>query len=287
MRQALLLTTLLVSSCVAAGCSGSDSAVISVPPGQKAHIYHVSGFTPSAPVAPGKPTTVSFTIIQPNGRPLTHYATGAGPHVGVHLIFVRTDLSAIVHLHPPIAADGKIMQQVTFPASGPWQLVIDAYLPGSQTTLVNRNFQLYQDIDVTGTHTDKPLGPVHRSLTAGGYTFTIKHLPTLHVAQAQFIDVAVRGPSGQIPTFTPWYGALAHAIFFQRAKPQLHYYHTHICSPELALCTVKGAISGSSPTHGDLRVGMLFPTAGRWRLFLQCQIDGTIITAPFVLDVRP
>ena len=287
MRRALLLTTLLVSSCVAAGCSGSDSAVISVPPGQKAHVYHVSGFTPSAPVAQGKPTTVSFTIIQPNGKALTHYATGAGPHVGVHLIFVRTDLSAIVHLHPPIAADGKITQQVTFPASGPWQLVIDAYLPGSQTTLVNRNFQLYQDIDVTGKHTDKPLGPVRKSVTAGGYTFTIKHLPTLHVAQAQFMDVAVRGPSGQIPTFTPWYGALAHAIFFQRATPQLHYYHTHICSPELALCTVKGAISGSSPTHGDLRVGMLFPTAGRWRLFLQCQIDGTIITAPFVMDVRP
>ena len=122
MRRAPLLTMLLISGFAAAACSGSDSAVISVPPGQKAHVYHVSGFTPSAPVAPGKPTTVSFTIIQPNGKALTHYATGAGPHVGVHLIFVRTDLSAIVHLHPPIAADGKITQQVTFPASGPWQL---------------------------------------------------------------------------------------------------------------------------------------------------------------------
>jgi hypothetical protein len=288
MRRALLLTAAcLLSSGAAVGCSGSDSAVISVPPGQKAHTYHVAGFTPTAPVAPGKPTTVSFTIIQPSGKPLTRYATGAGPHVGVHLIFVRTDLSAIVHLHPPIGPDGKITQQVTFPASGPWQLIIDAYLPGSQTTLVNRNFQLYQDIDVTGPHRAKPLGRVRTSLTAGGYTFTIKHLPALHVAQAQFMDVAVRGPSGQIPTFTPWFGALAHAIFFQRARPQLHYYHTHICSPALALCTVKGAISGSSPTHGDLRVGMLFPTAGRWRLFLQCQIDGKVITAPFTLDVRP
>jgi hypothetical protein len=280
------LLALMALCLVAIGCSGNDNAVISLPH-PTAHTYRVAGFKPSTPVPPGKPTTVSFTIIQPNGKPLVHYATGAGPHVGVHLIFVRTDLSGIVHLHPPIGPDGNITQQVTFPSAGPWELLIDAYLPGSQTTLVNRNFQLYQPIDVSGPHRAKPMGAVRTSLNVDGYTFTIKDLPTLHVAQAQFMDVAVRGPSGQVPSFTPWFGALAHAIFFHPDNGRLDYFHTHICSPALALCTVKGAISGSSPTHGDLRVGMLFPVAGKWRLFLQCQIDGRVITAPFTLDVRP
>ena len=215
-----------------------------------------------------------------------HYATGAGPHVGVHLIFVTKDLSQIVHEHPPIGPDGRITQTLSFPASGAWQVLIDAYLPGSATTLVNRNFQLHQAVTVTGHHTPEPLGPVRRSVTSDGYRFTIEHLPELHVAQAQFMDVAVRSQSGATPVFTPWFGALAHAIFFQPHAPWDYDFHTHICSPDLALCTVKGTISGSSPQHGDLRVGMLFPTAGRWRLFLQCKIDGTVITAPFTLDVR-
>lgn len=281
------LLALMALCLVAIGCSGNDNAVISLPH-PTAHTYRVAGFKPSTPVPPGKPTTVSFTIIQPNGKPLVHYATGAGPHVGVHLIFVRTDLSGIVHLHPPIGPDGNITQQVTFPSAGPWELLIDAYLPGSQTTLVNRNFQLYQPIDVSGPHRAKPMGAVRTSLNVDGYTFTIKDLPTLHVAQAQFMDVAVRGPSGQVPSFTPWFGALAHAIFFQQGT--LNYFHTHVCAPDAPNCgSLAGVptsrVSGTSTAPGKLTLGVLLPVPGTWRLFVQLRVHGRVVTAPFTLDV--
>jgi hypothetical protein len=35
-----------------------------------------------------------------------------------------------------------------------------------------------------------------------------------------------------------------------------------------------------------LNVGVLVPAPGKWRLFLQTQVDGKVITAPFVLEVR-
>jgi hypothetical protein len=35
-----------------------------------------------------------------------------------------------------------------------------------------------------------------------------------------------------------------------------------------------------------LRVGVLVPLAGTWRLFLQCKVNGRVLTAPFTLDVR-
>ena len=37
---------------------------------------------------------------------------------------------------------------------------------------------------------------------------------------------------------------------------------------------------------GQLTIGMVFPQAGKWRLFLQGQIGDKIVTAPFSLDVR-
>jgi len=82
---------------------------------------------------------VSFTVQLPSGKPLTHYKTGPGPHTGVHLIIVRDDLAYIIHQHPPIGPNGLLRQVVTFPAPGPYRVLVDVYpnLPG-----VLPNFQL-------------------------------------------------------------------------------------------------------------------------------------------------
>ncbi len=45
-------------------------------------------------------------------------------------------------------------------------------------------------------------------------------------------------------------------------------------------------MTGSSATPGKLDVGVLEPVAGTWRLFLQCKVDGHVLTAPFTLTVR-
>ena len=37
-----------------------------------------------------------------DGTTLTKFRRGPGPHTGVHLIYVRDDLSTIVHHHPPV-----------------------------------------------------------------------------------------------------------------------------------------------------------------------------------------
>ena len=44
-------------------------------------------------------------------------------------------------------------------------------------------------------------------------------------------------------------------------------------------------MTGTSTTPGHLRVGVLVPVPGTWRLFLQTQVDGHILTAPFTLKV--
>ena len=44
-------------------------------------------------------------------------------------------------------------------------------------------------------------------------------------------------------------------------------------------------VTGTSTTPGHLRVGVLVPVPGTWRLFLQTRVDGRILTVPFTLTV--
>jgi hypothetical protein len=280
-----LLLGCLVAVAVASGCGGGGSTGLAPPPVQAASTTRLGDFRPSGPVSAGKPVTISFHIIQPSGKTLTQFAEGPqlGPHSGVHLILVRDDLSQIIHRHPPIGAGGAISETVRFPAPGPYRLLIDVYAKGSSGVLPYDNFQMKHTIHVSGAYHPQPIGAVRKSVTADGYRFEIRHLPKLRVAQAAVLDVHVSDAAGRPAKFTPWYGALAHAIFFH--ERDLSYFHTHVCAPNSAGCTGVGAIAGSSSKPGVLHVGVLLSEAGVWRLFLQCQIGGRVVTAPFTLKV--
>ena len=280
-----------VLAALLAGCGGSGG--VNTPTIRAAGTFHITGFKPSGPIQPGKPTTISFTIAQPDGTPLTQFKTGPGPHTGVHMIYVRKDLSTIIHHHPPLHGSATIVDTATFPSPGPYRLVIDVYpascpqntsLPG--TPLAACNFQLFKWITVSGAYKPLPLPPPATSDTVAGYHFTLTGAGHLHAVQAQLVEVHVTDPQGRPATFTPWFGALAHAIFFRQGS--LDYFHTHICSKNAVGCTsILGAksVTGTSTTPGKLNVGVLVPVSGTWRLFLQCQVDGRILTAPFTLHV--
>lgn len=232
----------------------------------------------------GKPELLSFTIGQPSGAPLTSYRTGSGPHTGVHIIIVRSDLGVLIHKHPPIGAGGRITESIMLPTPGKYRLVVDAY-PNLQGPL--RNFQLFGLITAPGAAPKRPLGPFLRTVVVSGYRFTLKNRPRLQAIRPAFLTVAVTREDGTAAKFTPWFGALAHAIFFRSGS--LDYFHTHVCAPGVTGCTsVLGStrVTGSATTPGQLRVGVLLPVPGTWRLFLQCKVDGRVLTAPFTLVVR-
>ena len=264
-----------------AGCGGGSSSP-SITVGA-ARTYQLQGFTPAQPARAGKPTRVSFTILQPNGKPLTQFRRGAGPHTGVHLIIVRRDLAVIVHQHPPVGPDGRISETITFPAPGPYHVVIDVY---PKTAGPVPNFQLFTTLSVAGAYVPRPL-PVFRTTDiVDGYRFTLHGRPHMRAIVPAFLDFSVTTPSGAPARFTTWFGALAHAIFFRRGT--LDYFHTHVCAPGATGCSsILGAsrVTGTSATPGRLKVGVLVPIAGTWRLFLQCRVDGHILTAPFTLHV--
>jgi len=277
------IVALAAVATLAVGCGGgTGTAPPTIPP---AHVYRLIDFQPSDAVTAGKRVTVSFTIQQPDGTPLTKFKRGSGPHTGVHLIYVRKDLAFIVHHHPPLGGTGKIVDSVTFPAPGPYRLVIDVY-PASCSFPGACNFQLFGKVEVAGSYTPVPLPTTTQAETVDGYHFTLRDASYLRAIQARLVHVHVTDPQGKPAVFQTWYGALAHAIFFRSGS--LDYFHTHVCAPGAVGCTsILGAakVSGSSTTPGKLTVGVLVPVSGTWRLFLQVKIDGRTLTAPFTLHV--
>jgi hypothetical protein len=283
MNRRLMLALGLPLVVLLAGCGGGSSQT-GGPTIQPAKVTALADFKPAAPVVVGKPTVVSFVIRQPNGKPLVHFKRGPGPHTGVHLIIVRDDLATIVHQHPPIAADGTISEPITFTEPGPYKVVVDAY---PDTTGPLRNFQLFTTLRVAGKYVPQKLPPFAATVETDGYRFTMHGRPNLHAIEADFLNMTVAAPNGKPAHFTPWFGALAHAIFFRAGS--LDYFHTHVCAPNAAGCTslLGGtAVTGSSASPGKLKVGVLMSAPGTWRLFLQCKVDGHILTAPFTLNVK-
>jgi hypothetical protein len=274
---------LLVCSAVTllAGCSSSSGPQI--PTIQAARTYALSGFAPVRIVRPG-PTRLSFAIRQPSGEPLTQYKRGAGPHTGVHVIVVRRDLGVIIHRHPPIGPNGRIVDRVDLPTPGPYRVLVDAY-PAARGA--PRNFQLHKDIRVRGTYRPKALPAFAPKVDVDGYSVTLRGPKRIGAIEPATLTATVLDPSGKPVRFKPWYGALAHAIFFR--KGSLDYFHTHVCGPSTPGCTsVLGGstVTGRPAGPGQLHVGVLLPVGGEWRLFLQFQDRGRVITAPFTLGVR-
>ena len=269
---------------VLAGCGGSDSGGLTGPKIGKAKAFALADFKPTGPVQPGKPTNVSFHITTPDGNTLTKFKTGSGPHTGVHLIFVKNDLSQIIHLHPPLKPDGSVDERVTFPSGGPWHTLVDVYPDLGNNTL--RNFQLTHDLKVDGAYKAQPLPALRTTQTVDGNTFKISLPKKLKSLRPQFFDIHVTGPDGKPAKFGSWFGATAHAIFFK--EKALDYFHTHVCRPDNKACqnaTAGSTIVGKADKPGVLTVGTLLPTAGTWKLFLQTKINGKVMTVPYTLDV--
>jgi hypothetical protein len=276
-RPARLLLLLLAGFTV--GCGSGSARTISV---GAARTYGIEDFELSGAAA-GRPAQLSFKIGQPSGEAMTAFRKGGGPHTGVHVILVRKDLGAIIHRHPPPRDDGTLADTVTFPSGGRYRMVVDVYPARGP-----RNFQLFKWITVPGKPPAAPPANNGTTVNVDGDRFVLQSKPRLRAIEAAFLKFAVTGRDGKPARFTPYYGALAHAIFFR--KGTLDYFHTHVCGAGATGCTSQlgaSSVTGTSTAPGVLRVGVLLPVPGTWRLFLQTRVDGgRVVTAPFTLAVR-
>ena len=204
----------------------------------------------------GQATDFRFTIGGRDGRPVRDFTVEHEKRM--HFIVVRRDGSGFQHLHPRMDADGTWHVRLTLPEAGSYRAFAD-FKRG------NTAYTLATDLAVDGSAGYRPLpGPATTADTGDGYQVRLDE-SALHAGQEAQLRFTVTR-AGKVVHTEPYLGAGGHLVALRAGD--LAYLHVH---PD---------------EEGDSVSFMTeFPSAGRYRLYLQFKHDGKVHTAEFTQEV--
>lgn len=209
----------------------------------------------------GASERLRFQVLDEAGLPLTEFDRTHTKRM--HVIVVRRDLSGFQHLHPKMAADGTWTVPVRLAAAGTYRVFADFSHEGEQTTLAD-------DLRVDGAADLLALpAPRTRSFSQpGGFEVSLDS-GAAHAGAEAHLGFAVERGGRSVP-LQPYLGAGGHLVALREGD--LAFLHVHP--------------SGDAGADGSIEFEATFPTAGRYRLFLQFRVGGELQTVAFTEEVR-
>lgn len=203
----------------------------------------------------------------------------------LHMIVVRRDTGAFRHVHPTMRADGTWDVDVALPAAGTYRAYADFTTGDGKQTLA-------ADLFVPGDFAPKAL-PAPRTTdravdddgsSADGIDVTLDAPKVRAGRETQLTFTATRG--GQpLETLEPYLGAKGHLVALREGD--LAYLHVHPTEAEAEEAgDHEHGASGDGGQHAnEVGFAATFPTAGRYRLFLQFKVDGRVRTVDYTVEV--
>jgi len=164
----------------------------------------------------------------------------------MHLIVVRRDMTGFQHLHPRQDADGSWSVPLALREPGAYRVFADFSLGGEPRTLAT-------DLAIDGDVRTTPLPAPTRTVRTDGLEVTMSDDLRFSITR-----------DGRPVAVQDYLGAKGHLVALREGD--LAFLHVH-------------------PDEHSLRFEATFPTAGRYRLFLQFQVDGRVPTAAFTQAV--
>jgi hypothetical protein len=206
----------------------------------------------------GATTTFSFRIVDAAGQPVRRFAVEHTKRL--HLIVVRRDLTEFQHLHPRMRADGTWSTTLRFPTGGAYRVLADVRPEGGEKTT------LASDVLVSGDFAPRDVpAPAATTTTPDGYEIALDG--DAGADREGELAFTVR-KDGQPVDVEPYLGADGHLVALRDGD--LAYLHVH-------------------PLDGQDKSRIAFmaeyPSAGRYRLFLQFRHAGRVHTAAFTQEV--
>ena len=174
----------------------------------------------------------------------------------MHLIAVRRDLTGFQHLHPEMAPDGTWSTSLKLRDPGGYRVFADFSSGGASHTLGS-------DVHVAGEFEPRELPhPLDRAVADGGYEARLAE-------DGGELRFTVHAGDRRVDDVEPYLGARGHLVALREGD--LAFLHVH---PE------SEASEGS-----DIRFRVEYPSAGRYRLFLQFKHDGRVRTVAFTTEI--
>jgi hypothetical protein len=199
-------------------------------------------------VAAGEKVDFSFTIVGPDGRPLTSFEELHERRM--HLIVVRRDLTGFQHLHPHMSEDGTWRTNLVFPTGGAWRVFADFATGEAASTLG-------LDVLVEGDFRPEPLPEATTTAKVAGDVVTV--VAAGGGSHLRF-DVTREGRRVEVE---PYLGAGGHLVALRWGD--LAFLHVHPVGEE------------------DIAFEVSYPARGNYRLFLQYSVGGEVRTAGFTI----
>jgi hypothetical protein len=201
----------------------------------------------------GRTQTLRFRIADERGATVRDFDVEHEKRM--HLILARRDLTGFQHLHPTQAPDGSWSTRARLGDAGSYRLFADFSHEGEASTLAG-------DLRVDGAADLRPLPAPDATADVGdGYAV---RLDAGHAGPGREADLRFTVTRDGRPVRTERYlGAGGHLVALREGD--LAFLHVH-------------------PTAGT-SFAATFPTAGRYRLFLQFQHAGRVRTAAFTQEV--
>jgi hypothetical protein len=205
----------------------------------------------------GEGTELAFQITGVNGETVRDFEVEHTKRM--HLIVARRDMAGFQHLHPRMSPGGTWSTEIALPA-GSYRVFADFKRAGESTTLA-------ADLAVDGSVDWKPIpSPAATARAGDGYSVTLDgHDPAAGGEAEVAFSVSRKGAPVEVESYL---GADGHLVALREGD--LAYLHTHP--------------SGNGGGEA-IRFATEFPTAGRYRLFLQFRDRGKVRTAVFTLAV--
>ena len=227
----------------------------------------------------GERARFAFRITDPLGRALREgYELESEREM--HLIVVRRDTATYEHLHPERGPDGSWAVDLELSAPGTYRAYADFKVGGRQRTLAT-------DLFVPGEFRPEPLPAPRPTDSAEGFDVSLD-APELRAGRESEVTFEVSRDGRPLEELEPYLGANGHLVALRRGD--LAYLHVHPKSGEGHEGTPGESHGGgkaeSADAHGnEVAFAATFPTAGRYRLFMQFKSGGQVRTVAYTLEV--
>ncbi|MGQ0466139.1 MAG: hypothetical protein ACT4QG_12540 [Sporichthyaceae bacterium] len=211
----------------------------------------------------GADVPVRLEIVGPDGTPVRVYR--ATHEKDLHLIVVRRDLTRFAHLHPQLGGDGVWEAVVPLDSAGVYRVFAD-FAPAA----LGQTLTLGADLFVAGDF--QPLDLPEPAATWSDPEYSVVLSGSPQAGAESELTFAVSRAGAPVADLEPYLGAFGHLVSLRPAD--LAYLHTHPAG--------HAAADARGP---QVRFATTFPTAGRYRLYLNFSHAGTVRTAEFTVEV--
>ena len=201
----------------------------------------------------------AFRVVDEHGATVRDFAIEHTKRL--HLIAVRRDLTGFQHLHPRQDADGAWSTGLELRDAGAYRVFADFRPTGGMATT------LASDVLVGGAFAPRPLPAPATATRVDGYDVELRADGATAGREAKLTYTVRR--DGRPVAVQPYLGASGHLVALRAGD--LGYLHVH-------------PLEGGADS-GRIAFAATYPSAGRYRLFLQFRHEGRVHTAALTQEV--